>query len=123
MFPALVLVALCAAQADPPAKKDLFAKEAFYKDRKEKEQDFTGTLRYKPSTGIGIGRYNPFTLEMEVKGKKEVREVYVGGKDNLLKAYAGKKVKITGKPVEIEVIGKVHREVWPARIELVADKK
>lgn len=111
------------AGAEPPAKKELFAREDWYKEQKGKEETFTGTLRYKPREGVGIGRYNPFTLEMEVKGKKDVREVYVGGKDDALKAYAGKKVTLTGKAVEMEVVGKTHREIWPARVELAGGKK
>src|SRR5262245_6683305 len=110
-----------AKKDDPPAKKDLFSKEKWYKDQKGKEQVFEGVLRYKPlpkDTAI-IGRHNAFTLEMTVAGKKDVREVYVGGKPELLKPYADKRVKITGKAVEMEVVGKVHREVWPASVELV----
>jgi hypothetical protein len=110
-------------KAEPPARKELFAKENWYKDQKGKEETFTGVLRYKPQKGVGIGRYNPFTLEIEGKDKKkDIREVYVGGKDALLKDYAGKKVTFTGKAVEMEVVGKIHREVWPARVELVKEK-
>jgi hypothetical protein len=130
MLTTLMLALTCATPADapkkaePPAKKELFAKEKWYKDQKGKEQDFVGVLRYKPRPKgtVGIGRYNDFRLEMEVKGKKgktEVREVYVGGKPELLKPYADKKVKLTGKPVELEVVGRIHKEVWPARVELV----
>ena len=50
--------------------------------------------------------------------KGGVREVYIGGKPDTLKEYVGKSVKITGKPVELGVEGKLHKEIWPARIEL-----
>jgi hypothetical protein len=129
MLATLLLAALTAADAPakdkaPPAKKELFADQKWYKDQKGKEETFEGTLKYTPSTGgVGIGRHNDFQLEMTVKGKKDTREVYVGGKPELLKPYSGKKVKLTGKAVEMEVVGKTHREIWPARVELVVEKK
>jgi hypothetical protein len=134
MLPTLLLALTCATpaadkpkKAEPPAKKELFAKEKWYKDQKGKEQDFVGVLRYKPRPKgtVGFGRYNAFRLEMEArgkKGKKEVREVYVGSKPELLKPYAGKKVKLVGKPVDMEVEGSKHKEIWPARVELVKGK-
>lgn len=112
-----------AADPDPPAKKELFATEDWYKGQEGKEQEFVGTLKYAPrGKGVaGFGRYNPFRLEM---GEKlGVREVYVGGKEELLKAYDGRKVKLVGKAVDMEVEGKMHKEIWPARVELVPDKK
>jgi len=115
-----------AKKAEPPAKKELFAKEDWYKEQKGTEESFTGVLRYKPlAKGTFItGRYNAFTLEITGKDKKkDVREVYVSSKPEALKEYADKTVTLTGKAVEMEVVGKVHREIWPARVELVADKK
>lgn len=128
----MLLTMLLAVAVDEPAKADqpagqsqeLFAKEAFYKNQPGKEQDFTGVLRMeKGGGGIGIGRFNPYRLEMTVDGKKDVREVYIGGKPDLLRSYIDKRVKITGKAVELEVIGRVHREIWPARIEVLAEGK
>jgi hypothetical protein len=104
---------------EPAAKKELFAGEDWYKGQKGKEQQYTGTLRYTAPPEVGIGRFNPYRLEMTVKGKKEVREVYAGGKPELLKPYVGRTVKLTGKPVDLEVIGHVHREIWPARLEVL----
>ncbi len=126
----LLAAILCTAPAEapkkapPPATKELFAKEAWYKDQKGKEQVFVGTLRYAPRAKgvVGFGRHNPYTLEMNVGGKKDVREVYVGGKPDLLTPYVDKAVKITGKPVELEVVGRNHREVWPANVELAPAK-
>jgi hypothetical protein len=126
MLTSVLLALACAAPAEapkgpvPPAR-ELFAKEDFYKSQKGKEQDFVGSLRFEgmPDGVVGIGRYNPYKLDMVEKGKKDVREVYVGGKPGLLRPYVGRRVKITGKPVELEVVGKVHREIWPARIEVV----
>jgi hypothetical protein len=108
---------------DPPAKKELFAKEDWYKGQQGKEQDFVGVLQKEKGGGdIGFGRFNPYRLEMTIDGKKAVREVYIGGKPELIAAYVGKKVKLTGKAVDMEVEGKEHREIWPARIELVTEK-
>lgn len=47
-----------------------------------------------------------------------VREVYVGGKPDLLALYVGKKVKFMGKDVVMRVKGQKHNEIWPARIEM-----
>jgi hypothetical protein len=35
----------------------------------------------------------------------------------------GKKIKLTGKAVDMEVEGTVHKEIWPARLELIAAEK
>lgn len=111
------------APQGPPAKKELFAKEEWYQNEKGKEEDFTGILKYTPPPKgvVGFGRTNPFRLEFI--GKNGFREVYVGGKDEVLKDYAGKKVRLTGKAVDMEVEGRNHHEIWPARVELLpADK-
>lgn len=98
---------------------DLFAKEPWYKSQKEKEQDFVGVLKKTERKGgvVGFGRFNPYRLEMA----KETREVYVGGKPAILAPFVGKKVRITGKPVEIGVEGRLHHEIWPARLVVLAD--
>ncbi|MCX7665519.1 MAG: protease complex subunit PrcB family protein [Gemmataceae bacterium] len=116
-----IMIALSLPMAEPVAK-ELFAKEGFYKEQSGKEQDFIGVLRFTaPKEGIvGFGRTNPYRLEFE--GKNGFREVYIGGKPEALKEFIDKKVKITGKPVDLEVEGRVHKEIWPARIQLATDK-
>jgi hypothetical protein len=126
MFSVLFCTALLGADVpakEPPAKKELFAKEEWYKNEKGKEEDFTGILKYTPPPKgvVGFGRTNPFRLEFI--GKNGFREVYVGGKDEMLKDYAGKKVKLTGKAVDMEVEGRNHHEIWPARVEVLSDEK
>lgn len=125
MFTTVICAALLApALADPtPAKKELFAKEDWYTGEKGKEQDFVGVLKYSPRAKgvVGFGRFNPYQLT--INATKDMREVYVGGKEDILKEYAGKKVKITGKPVDMEVEGRNHREIWPARIEVLPEDK
>ncbi len=116
-----IVMALSIPMAEPKAK-ELFAKEEFYKEQSGKEQDFIGMLRYTaPKEGIiGFGRNNPYRLEFE--GKNGFREVYIGGKPEVLKDFIDKKVKITGKPVDLEVEGRLHKEIWPARIQLHTEK-
>lgn len=137
-------------EADP-AKKELFANEQWYKDQKGQEMEFVGVLSRQLGNGPGIGRFNPYRLtitetvpvEVEVvrdvvqngqvfkvlekrtvlEQRNVIREVYVGGKPDLLAPYVGKKVKFMGKPVNMEVNGRQHNEIWPARIEVVPDKK
>jgi hypothetical protein len=102
--------------ADPPATKELFAKEAWYKDQTGKEAMFTGVLQEAPRSKDAGGRTNTYRLEM---GDKKYREVYTGGKDAVLKPYLGYTVRFTGKAVDMEVEGTKHAEIWPAFIELV----
>lgn len=116
------LVILAALAAEPPAKKELFADQPWYKEQAGKEQTFTGKLLHRPlppGTGV-LGRYNAFSLETTEAGKKATFEVYSGGKADLFKPYVNKTVALTGKRVDIEVVGKKHREIWPARLLVVA---
>jgi len=151
----VLILALCAPFAaaapapegkdDPSAKKELFAKEDWYKDQKGDEETFVGEMqRKKGGGGIGIvQRFNPYQLltrmtvetivEENVNGvitKKIVpktrmmaRDIYVGGKTDILDGYVGKKVKITGKAVTMELEGAKFNEIWPAAIEIVKEDK
>ncbi|HYT93589.1 MAG TPA: hypothetical protein VEL76_33025, partial [Gemmataceae bacterium] len=50
----------------PPAKKELFANEGWYKSQKGEEQAFVGVLQ-KIDRGKGVagfGRFNPYRLVM-----------------------------------------------------------
>src|SRR5262245_39816535 len=110
---------------EPPLKLELFAKEDWYKSQPGKEQSFTGVLN-KAERGkgvVGFGRFNPYTLVMESEGKKDTREVYVGGKPDILAPYVGKRITLTCKSVDMEVEGRNHREIWPARLEVIAQKR
>ena len=109
-----------APKKEPAAKKELFADQEWYKTQKGKEETFVGTLeKVKGGGDVGFGRFNPYRLKM----KGDTREVYIGGKPQILAEYVGKRVKLTGKRVDIEVEGSKHREIWPARVELVPEKK
>jgi hypothetical protein len=113
-----VAASLLTPAADPPASKELFAKEVWYKEEKAKEQTFTGVLQYVPRAkdAVGLWRYNAFRLEM---GDKKYREVYLAGNKAILKPYTGYMVKFTGKAVDTDVEGTKHAEIWPGFIELV----
>ncbi len=106
----------------PPPKLEMFANEGFYKEQAGKEETFTGVLsKINRAKGvIGFGRFNPVTLKM---ADGMVREVYLGGKLELLDPYIGKTVKLVGKAVDMEVEGRNHKEIWAARLEVVADAK
>jgi hypothetical protein len=129
---------------DPAVKKELFAKEDWYKDQKGKEETFEGVVQKKKGGGIGIvQRFNPYqlittltverTVEQNVNGviikkivtetRQVARDVYVGSKTEILDAYVGKMVKLTGKTVMMELEGAKFDEIWPAAIELVKDDK
>jgi len=118
IFALAVTATLLTPAADPPASKELFATEAWYKDEKAKEQTFTGVLQYAPRAkdADGTGRFNAYRMEM---GNKKYREVYVAGNEAALKPYVNCMVKITGKAVDTEVEGTRHLEIRPGFIELV----
>jgi len=101
---------------------EIFAKESFYKEMKGPEVEFVGVLKKTPQKDgvIGFGRVNPFRLEME--GNK-VREVYAGSQGKLLDPYVGKKVKLVGKAVDMEVEGRMHYEIWTATLTVLGDAK
>jgi hypothetical protein len=121
----LASLVLATTMAGPVAKDtarpilELFAAESWYKEQEGKEQEFVGVLQKTTRKGgaFGFGRFNPFNLLMD----KDTREVYVGGKLDILNPYVGRKVKLIGKPVDMGVEGKHHREIWPARLVVVAD--
>ncbi len=119
----VVFASLVFAVGGPTPEVELFAKEDFYKELKAPVQNFTGILK-KTDRGdnvVGIGRYNAFRLEMD--GGK-VREVYVGAQAKRFDPYVGKNVKLIGKAMEIEVVGRVHHEIWAGSlVVLTGDKK
>src|SRR5438105_1809203 len=85
-------------KGEPPARRELFAAEDWYRGRAGKEQAFVGTLRRveRPRGEVGFGRFNPYRLVMG-EGPRGVREVYVGAKPELLAPYVGRRVRLTGK--------------------------
>ena len=118
IFTLAVTATLLTPAADPPASKELFAKESWYKEQKGKEETFIGVLQHSPRAkdAVGFARYNAFRLEM---GDKKYRDVYVASNEAALKPYVGYTVRFTGKAVDMEVEGKKQAEIWPAFVELV----
>lgn len=101
-----------------PPTQSLFGSEFWYLSQKGKEQTFEGVLRRADQNhSIGFGRFNSFRLEMVAR----VREVYTGGKETLFEPYIGRQVRLAGKPVDMEVEGQQHHEIWPARIETLTE--
>ncbi len=105
-------VSMWALATDLPGHKQLFAEEKWYKDAKEKEQTFEGTLHKADSPMATSGRWNPIRL---VITEKDTHEVYLGSKTDLVDQYVGCKIRIVGKAVEVMQ----NKEIWPARIELL----
>lgn len=118
-----VVVLLAIPVPEGPEPVELFAKEDWYREQPGKEQDFVGILTKFDNGGrLGFGRFNPYRIILD-GDKKEMREVYVGGKLELLAPYVGKRVKLVGKPVNMEVEGRNHREVWAARLFVLDEAK
>src|SRR5258706_1411559 len=85
--------------------------EKWYRDSKEKEQAFTGTLESLPAPAeVGVSMRNHFY-------KLGDRLVFIGGKKNKsLDALIGKTVEIRGKAIDIELEGQQLHELWPALV-------
>ena len=82
----LVVAAPVPEEPEPVA---LFAAEDWYKNQAGKEQEFTGILIELRREGrAGFGRYNAYRLILE-GDKREMREVYVGSKPDLLRDEIG----------------------------------
>lgn len=111
-----MLALYCAVAGDVPAVSQLFADEQWYKQAKQREQVFEGVIRKEPSPMATSGRWNPVRLHSK---QGPIWEVYLGAKTEMLDAYVGSHVRITGKAIDMNVEGQEHREIWPAQIELV----
>ena len=106
-------------EAVPPAAGavELFGGDEWYKSQEGPEQEFEGVVVKLPAAGQPTiyMRFNPFRLKMD----KSQREIYVGGKPAVLEPFVGKRVRITGKAVDMTVEGKTFYEVWPARLTVL----
>ncbi|HYE19769.1 MAG TPA: ThuA domain-containing protein [Tepidisphaeraceae bacterium] len=93
------------------------ADEKWYKESKEKEQTFVGTLEAVPNAG-GIG------IVMRASHYKlGDRTVFTGGKKvKALDDLVGKKVEIKGKAVEMELEGQNLKEIWPGQVRAALEK-
>lgn len=111
-----MLALYCAVAGDVPAVSQLFADEQWYKQARQQERVFEGVIRKEPSPMATSGRWNPVRLH---SNQRQMWEVYLGAKTDILDAYVGRQVRITGKAIDMNVEGQEHREIWPAQIELV----
>jgi hypothetical protein len=127
--------------------KDQKGKEETFSGTLQKKKDAGGigvVQRFNPYQLVAMVTVNvPVTTAVEVaenvngvivkktvvvtkvvaETRMTVRDVYVGGKNEILDAYIGKMVKITGKAVIMELEGTKFDEIWPAAIELGKDDK
>ena len=107
---------------DEPAEAKpvvLLAGSDEYKAAKATEAVYEGVIENNPGDGA-VGkptRFNAYRLRVkDAAGKEFVREVYVPGKAFLLAAYVSKRVRVTGKFVDMPADGKVYAELWPAQL-------
>jgi len=94
----------------------LFANEAWYLASDVPEQTFEGTIVVNPAAPAkpSFHRVNRYLLETS----SGTWEIYTGGRDDVLAPFAGKRVHVIGKPVETNVTGVTHRELWPGRVSI-----
>jgi len=112
----LLLGLLCTTPSGRAAEEKngwraLFAKEQFYKSRKEKEQVFRGKLERVPNAG------GPSTLQRTSWYKLGKRTIYTGAKKvPVLEKLVGKQVEMRGKAVSFSLEGTTVNEIWPAAV-------
>jgi hypothetical protein len=119
MMPCLLYLALAADAA--PAGLPLFADQPWYREARQPEGVFEGTLERNPGTGRAgpAVRFNAFRLAwIDSAGKPGGRELYLPERAVLLAEHLGARVRIVGKAVDVEADGKTYHEIWPARVEL-----
>ncbi len=101
-----------AAAAAPVGWQKLFADEDWYKNHKAPERLFTGVLnaiKQDPNVATTLQRTSLYSLDR--------RTIYTATKKvDALEKLVGKVVMIRGKMVEMELEGRVVREIWPAAV-------
>lgn len=89
--------------------KKLYEDEPWYKDHKQPEGVFTGTLQRHKEPEFS-------TLMRSHRYKLGDRFLYPGQKNDELERLIGKTVEIRGKPYDVELEGQSVREIWPGAI-------
>lgn len=90
---------------------DVSKGEQWYKDSKQKEETFTGTLEAVPNAG------GPGILMRTSFYKLGDKTVFTGGKKNkALDDRIGKKVEIRGKNTQMNLEGQALNEIWPGQV-------
>jgi hypothetical protein len=115
---ACVPLVLPAATNTPPAHpavaaaewQKLFAEEAWYKNQRGSETNFSGTLEaVQPPMASTLMRTSLYKLGG--------RSIYTGPRRvPALDALTGKQVVIRGKAVDMALEGQTVREIWPAAV-------
>jgi hypothetical protein len=109
------------AELTAPKTIPLFAAEPWYTAAREQERIFEGVLERNPAPGkVGPPtRFNAYRLTwIDGAGKPGGRELYLPGKAQYLAEHLGKRLRATGKPVDVSADGRTYQEIWPARIEV-----
>jgi hypothetical protein len=114
-------VGVGADTAAKPVVLQLFADAPWYKAAKGEEMIFDGRLELNPGSGrAGAERFNPYQLTWSgADGKPLTRELYLPDKAHLLAAYRGQRLRVLGKAIDTNADGKIYRELWVARLEVV----
>jgi hypothetical protein len=105
-----------------PVNRPILSAEKWYQDAKEPETEFEGKLDVNPGDGrIGLSpRYCAFRIIGVEEGKPIARLVYSEGRDQLLGAYVGKRLKLLGKVVSRDAEGGKVIEFWPGQLLTVS---
>ena len=89
--------------------KNLYSDEQWYKEYKQPEQVFTGTLQRHQEAQFSA-------LQRPHRYKLGDRFLYPARKNEELERLVGQKVEIRGKAYDVELEGQSVREIWPGAI-------
>ena len=93
--------------------KKLYADQQWYKNHRQPEQVFTGTLERHKEPEMSI-------LMRPHRYKLGDRFLYPGKEHPDLEKLVGQKVEVRGKPYDVELEGQAVSEIWPAVIRAAA---
>jgi membrane protease YdiL (CAAX protease family) len=99
-----------------PRTEGVGSGKPWYDDCAEPKQDFEGVLRAPPAEDQQAG----YRL-VKGEGRQGDLDVYLGPETSVsvLKPFAGKKVKLTGKLVHRQDNGRDHSEIWVGSVEVL----
>jgi hypothetical protein len=109
-----VVVQVLAAAGQAGQWQTLYVDEQWYKDHKQPEQVFTGTLERHKDPEVS-------TLMRSHRYKLGDRFLYPGKENPDLEKLVGQKVEVRGKPYDVNLEGQAVSEIWPAAIRAVAE--
>jgi len=89
--------------------KKLYEDQAWYKNHRQPEQVFRGTLQRHREPEVSI-------LQRPHRYKLGDRFIYPGREHPELEKLIGREVEVRGKPYDVELEGRSVREIWPAAV-------